>query len=60
MGDQLNLLRHRLFDKDGLDVENISITPGFNREATPEQIAGEINRSLSQIEAGDYELETPK
>ena len=53
---QLDLLKHRLFDKDGLDVDNISVTPGFNREASPEQIAGEINRALSQIEAGDCEV----
>ena len=55
-GGQIASLKHRLFDKAGLDVRNVSITPGSNREATPEQIAEQINKSLDQIEAGDCEL----
>jgi hypothetical protein len=53
---QLEIAGHRLFDKDALAASNISITPGTNRDATAEQIAEQINRSISQIEAGVFEL----
>lgn len=55
MGIHLELLKTRLFD---MDVNIISIFPGSDKDATTEQIAEEMNRSLSQIAAGDYELVT--
>ncbi len=55
MGQQLELAKKRLFDKDSLAVTNIKMFPGSNRDATAEQFAEQINKSLSQIEAGDYD-----
>ncbi len=55
MSTHLELLKRRLFD---MDVNIISIFPGSNRDATAEQIAEQINRSLSQIAAGDCEIVT--
>jgi hypothetical protein len=55
MGQQLDLAKKRLFDKDALAVNNIKMFPGSNRYATAEQFAEQINKSLSQIEAGDYD-----
>lgn len=48
--------KKRLFDHDAFGVSsNFSLFRGSNREVTPEQVAEQINRSLSEIEAGDYE-----
>jgi hypothetical protein len=51
---QLELAKKRLFDSDGLGVTNIKMFPGSSRDVTPEQIAEQINRALSQIETGDF------
>lgn len=56
MAKQMELAKHRLFDRDALDVSNIKLYPGTNRETTPEQMAEQINRALTQIEAGDFEV----
>ncbi len=56
MGTQLELAKKRLFDKESLNVGNIKIHPGSSRDATSEQIAEQINRAISQIEAGDFDL----
>jgi hypothetical protein len=56
MGKELDLAKSRLFDVDSLGVTNIKIYPGTNRETTAERFSEEINRMLSQLEAGDYEL----
>lgn len=55
MGQQLELAKKRLFDKDALAVTNIKLFPGTSRDTTAEQFAEQINKSLSQIEAGDFE-----
>ena len=55
MGTQLELAKHVLFDKDGLDTADVKLFPGTNRDSTPEQMAEEVNKSIAQIEAGDYD-----
>jgi hypothetical protein len=55
MGQQLDLAKKRLFDKDALGVTNIKLFPGSSRDTTPEQFAEEINKAISQVEAGGYE-----
>lgn len=55
MGHQLELAKKRLFDQDALAVINIKLFPGTSRDTTAEQFAEQINKSLSQIEAGDFE-----
>jgi hypothetical protein len=54
MGQHLDLAKKRLFDKDALGVTNIKLFPGSSRDTTPEQFAEEINKALSQLEAGEY------
>jgi anthranilate/para-aminobenzoate synthase component I len=56
MGQHLELAKKRLFDKDSLAVTNIKLFPGSSRETSPEEFAEEINKAISQIEAGDYQL----
>lgn len=56
MGTQLELAKTRLFDKDSLGVGNIKLFPGSSRDATPEQMAQQINQAISQIEAGDFDV----
>lgn len=46
----------RLYGEDGLAVRDIGISPGSDREATPDSIAGQIVRVLDQLERGDYEV----
>lgn len=55
MTTQIELAANRLFGEGGLGCTKCSIFPGSNPNVTAEQIAAEINRSLSQIEAGDCE-----
>jgi hypothetical protein len=55
MGTQLELAKHILFDKDALDAVNVKLFPGSSRDATPEQMAEQINKTIAQIEAGDYD-----
>lgn len=56
--EQMQLAKTRFFSTDtadSLQVVNLKLFPGANREATAEDFANQINRSLSQIEAGEYE-----
>jgi hypothetical protein len=55
MGTQVKLAANRLFDKDALAVTNIKLYPGTDRDTSAEQFAEQINKSLSQIEAGEFE-----
>lgn len=52
---QLALAKGRLFDSDALDVTNLKLFPGTNRESTAEQFAEQINKAISMIEADDFE-----
>lgn len=54
--EQLQIAKGRLFASDALRVTNLKLFPGNNRESSAEQFAEQINKALSQIEAGDYEL----
>ncbi len=56
MQQQLEIAKSRLFDKDALQVKNIKLFPGTQRDITAEQYAEQINKSLSQIESGEFEL----
>lgn len=56
MGAQLELAKTRLYDKASLNAGNIKLFPGSSRDATAEQMAEQINKALSQIEAGHFEL----
>jgi hypothetical protein len=53
---ELALLSKRLFDKDSLNVSNIKMFPGSSRDTTAEQFSTQINKVISQIEAGDFEI----
>lgn len=53
---QLAKLKERLFGENGLGVTNIKIAPGHNRHATPEEIAGELNKALDRLKQGDFEI----
>jgi uncharacterized protein YgbK (DUF1537 family) len=53
--NQVDNLKHRLFDTDALNATNFSLVAGSNREVTAEQMAEQANRALSQLEAGEYE-----
>ncbi len=58
MSAALDLAKKRLFDKEnGMNVRNIKFFPGSSRDATPEQIAEQLNVVLSHIEAGDIDIE---
>lgn len=55
MGQQLELAKKRLFDKDALAVINIKLFPGSSRDATADHFAEQINKAISQIESGDFD-----
>ena len=56
MRTQLDIVKHRLFEREALNVSNVKLFPGSNRDASAEQIAEQINKAIAQIEAGDYDL----
>lgn len=56
MGQQLDLAKSRLFDATALNVKNVKLFPGSNRDTTAEQFAEQINKAISQLESGDYEV----
>jgi hypothetical protein len=55
MGTQIKAAKHALFDEGGLDVGNIKLFPGSNRDVTPEDMAKEINKVIDQMLVGDFE-----
>ena len=55
MGQQLDLAKSRLFDRDALAVKNVKLFPGSNRDTTAEQFAEQINKTISQLESGDFD-----
>jgi hypothetical protein len=59
MTTQLELAKHALFDKGGFRAADIKLYPGTNRDATPEQMAQQVNRALAQLTSGDYEVVNP-
>lgn len=55
MGQQLDLAKKRLFDKNALAATNIKLFPGSSRDTTAEQFAEQINKAISQLESGDFD-----
>lgn len=55
MSEQLDVVKKRLFDKEGLAATNFKVFPGISRDSTSEQMAEQINKALAQIEVGDYD-----
>lgn len=56
MTGQMILAQNRLFGTDGLDVSDIKLFPGSERDVSSEQFVSELNKVLAQLEAGDYEF----
>lgn len=56
MATQLEIVKNRLFQNEGLKASNIKMFPGSSREVSPEQIAEQINRALTEIEEGGFEV----
>ncbi|MET4570628.1 hypothetical protein [Rhodanobacter soli] len=40
---------------DSLGATNFKMYPGFSRDSTPEEIAGEISNAIEQISGGDFD-----
>lgn len=53
MASELEKAKNTLFGDDNLNVADIKLFPGTNRDITSEQIAEELNRSLSRIVIGE-------
>ena len=56
MQTQFEAAKHLLFSQEGLDVSNVKMFPGSDREVTPEQMSDQIVRAVAQINAGDYDV----
>lgn len=54
MGTQVQLAVNRIFSVDGLAASNIKFFPGASRDVSAEQMASEVNKIISSIEAGDF------
>ncbi|WP_153131023.1 hypothetical protein [Dechloromonas hortensis] len=53
MGTQLELLKNRLYGEGGLGVKNIKLFLGSDREIDAEDLAREINKSLTHLFLGE-------
>lgn len=56
MADQMQLAQNRLYGESGLRVTDVKLFPGSSRDVSKEEFAEQINKSLAQMEAGDYQL----
>lgn len=56
MADQVQLAQNRLYGDSGLKITDIKLFPGSSRDVSKEEFAEQINKSLAQMEAGDYQL----
>ncbi len=56
MADQMQLAKNRLYGESGLKASDVKLFPGTSRDVSKESFAEQINKSLAEIEAGDYEL----
>lgn len=56
MGTQIQLAETRVFDKDALGASNIKFFPGTSRDVTAEDLAKDVNKVISSIEAGEFEV----
>lgn len=53
---QVEIAAARLYGPGGLGATNVKFFPTDNPNVTAEQIAGQLNRVLDNIEAGDFEM----
>jgi hypothetical protein len=44
----------RMFGPGGLGITNFNVFPGERSDLTAEDIAGELNKMLDQLESGNY------
>jgi hypothetical protein len=51
MAVELEALKKRLYGDNA--VKNVKFFPGFNRDASPEDFAREINKFFGEAEGGD-------
>lgn len=51
----LEVLKNKLFDADAMNVSNVKLYPGGDREAAGEEMAEQLLKAIAQIEAGDAE-----
>jgi len=56
MATQMNRAQEMLFGSEGLRVSNFKMFPGFSREPSAEQVAGEFVKMLQQLERGEFEV----
>ena len=56
MSNHVNIASNRLFGADGLNVSDIKLFPGMKRDISTDEFAEQINKSLADIENGDYEI----
>jgi hypothetical protein len=56
MKTQMDIAKHRLFDKEELNASDIKLYPGIRRDAKPEQMAEQVNKAIAQIVSGDFEV----
>lgn len=49
-------LAQRMYGTGGLGITNFGLTRGSNANTTLEELAAEIDKALTRLQAGDYEV----
>lgn len=55
MANELELAKYTLFDPEALGAKNFKLYPGSGRETTPAKMAEQINKSIADVLAGNFE-----
>ena len=56
MANELELAKYTIFDPEALGATNFKLFPGSSREITPAAVAEQVNKSIAEILAGNYDL----
>ncbi|UPG89253.1 hypothetical protein L2Y96_17905 [Luteibacter aegosomaticola] len=56
MSTNMSKAQELLFGTSGLGASNIKLYTGSDRDATPEEIAGELAHMLENLRDGNYEV----
>ena len=56
MDSKMEVAKHILFDETKLNVANVKLFPGTERDVSAGDMAQQITKALAQIDAGDYEV----
>ncbi len=56
MVDNIAIASEKLFGPTGIGATNVKLTIGYGQNITPDQLAKEVHKAITDIEAGNFEM----